>query len=76
MIFTGPTEAGTGYPYSWVLSFPRLMPQLPPGVKLEDIIDSELTFLILEAAAAPTGMTGHVRPFIEAVNLRSTAYVS
>lgn len=76
LTFTGPTEAGTGYNYSWMIAFPRLMPKVAPGVKLEDIISGEIEFLILEASAAPTGMTGHTRPYLEVVNQRTTAYIS
>jgi len=76
LTFTSADLAGVAFPYVFAIGFPRLMPKLAPGVKLEDIIDSELEFLILEAAAAPTGMTGHVRPFLEITNKRTTAYVS
>lgn len=76
LTFTSSTLAGTAYPYIFSISFPRLMPKVAPGVKLEDIINTELEFLILEAAAAPTGMTGHVRPYLEVTTKKTTAYIS
>lgn len=76
LVFTSPTLAAAGYPYSWALSFPRLMLKTAPPRHLEENMDVDLEFLILEASAAPTGMTGHVRPYLEAINLRSTAYVA
>jgi predicted RecA/RadA family phage recombinase len=76
LTFTSSDLAGTGYPYVFTIAFPRLMPKVAPGVKLEEIINSELEFLVLEASAAPSGMTGHTRPYLEVTNKRSTAYIS
>src|SRR5574343_683341 len=72
--FTSASDAGTGHKYSFTIAFPRLMPKFAPDVKLEDIINNGLEFLVLEAAAAPTGMTGHTRPYLEGMNKRTTAY--
>jgi hypothetical protein len=76
LTFTSADLAGVAFPYVFTIAFPRLMPKVAPGVKLEDIINGELEFLILEAAAAPTGMTGHVRPYLEVTNKRATAYIT
>jgi hypothetical protein len=76
LTFTSTELAGTAYYYTFTIGFPRLMPKVAPDVKLEDIINNGLEFLILEASAAPTGMTGHTRPYLEVINKRSTAYIS
>lgn len=76
LTFTSTAEAGTAYPYTITFGFPRLMPKKAPDLKLEDIINNGLEFQILEAASAPTGMTGHTRPYIEAVTKRATAYIA
>lgn len=76
LTFTSAELAAAGYPYSITIGFPRLMLKSAPPRKLEENMDIELEFLILEAAAAPTGMTGHVLPYLEAINLRTSAYVA
>jgi len=76
LIFTGGL-ADTGYYYTFKLGFPRLFLAANPKVTLADIIkDGYLELEGLEAVAAPTGMTGHVRPWCEVLNLRSTAYIA
>ena len=75
LTFTGAVIAGT-HAYQVVLGFPRLKFSGPPDCKLEDIIKNGLEFVAEEAASAPTGMTGHVRPWMEIVNTRATAYVT
>lgn len=76
LTFTSSELAGVAYPYVFSISFPRLMPKVAPDVKLEDIINNGLEFIILEASAAPTGMTGHTRPYLEITNKRTSAYIA
>lgn len=76
LIFTGGIADDTVH-YEMKFGFPRLYLPKSPSVKLADIIkDGVLELEGLEAASAPTGMTGHVRPWFEVVNLRSTAYAA
>lgn len=75
-IFTGGVANDTTH-YAFKIGFPRLFLASNPKVTLADIIkDGYLELEGLEAAAAPTGMTGHVRPWIEVTNLRTTAYIA
>jgi len=75
IVFSGPLLGGTTH-YALSLGFPRMKFTAPPDVKLEDIMKNGLELLAEEAAAAPAGMTGHVRPYLELVNLRPTEYLS
>lgn len=75
LTFTGGI-ADDAVPYSFKLGFPRLKFASQPDAKLQEIMDAQLELIGEEAAAAPTGMTGHVLPWCEVVNLRSTAYVT
>jgi hypothetical protein len=75
-IFTGGVAHSTTH-YAFKIGLPRLFLTANPKIALADIIkDGVLELEGLEAAAAPTGMTGHVRPWIEVTNLRSSAYVA
>jgi hypothetical protein len=76
------TITGTGaliatpYYYSLLLGFTRLIPVEPPKTALADMMVDELEFIAEESAAAPTGMTGYTRPFIEMINLQTTDYLA
>ena len=74
--FTGGVADSTEH-YMFKIGFPKLFLPKNPSVKLADIIkDGVLELEAIEAASAPTGMTGHTRPWIEVENLRSSAYVA
>jgi len=75
MTFTG-ALIEAGHYYQLVLGFTRLLVQEPPAVPLEDMISTSLVFEAQESAAAPTGMTGHVRPFMTLENLATTDYLA
>lgn len=75
LVFTGAVIAGT-HTYKVTFGFPRLKFSGPPDCKLEDIVKNGLEFVAEEAASAPSGMTGHVRLWVEIINTRSTAYVT
>jgi hypothetical protein len=55
--------------YTLVLGFTRLVLVDPPDAPLDPMISNTLTFEFQESAAAPPGMTGHVRPFLTLENL-------
>jgi hypothetical protein len=76
--FTSPVVAGSGLYYSRTYAFPRLKFTEPPVAPLADIMTTVLTGEAEESIAegGPTGMTGHYRPYIEAVNLQSTGYLA
>lgn len=74
LTFTGGT-VGNNSTHSVTLYFPRLMLINPPDVKLEGVIKNELTFAVLEAANAPTGMN-YTRPAMQVRNSASTDYLA
>ncbi len=76
IIFTSKALAAAGVYYSKAYKFPRLKLSGPPAAALNDVMSTVLTFEAEEAASAPTGMTGHVRPYIESINLQSTGYLA
>lgn len=75
LTFTG-AIAGASVNYSLVLGFPRLKFIDPPDAPLADAMTTVLNFEAEEAASAPTGMTGYVRPYAELVNLQTTDYLA
>jgi hypothetical protein len=74
--FTSPVAAAPGVYYKRVYGFPRLKFSAPPAAPLADIMTTVLTFEAEQAAEAPDGMTGHVRPYIEMVNKQATGYLA
>lgn len=74
IVFTGGVADATTY-YTVTLGFPRIKFALAPDSPLEDIMKADLSFIVEEAAAAPTGMTA-VHPWMEIVNLRTTNYLA
>jgi len=58
-----------------IFGFPRLVFKNPPDAKLEDVIKTELTFDIEEAAAAPTGMNS-ARPYCIVRNGQTSNYTA
>jgi len=74
LTFTGVT-IGNNSTQSVAFYFPRLMLINPPDVKLEGVIKNELTFAVLEAAAAANGMN-YTRPYLEVVNTASANYLT
>jgi hypothetical protein len=73
--FTGPLIEVDHY-YRLVLGFTKLVLMDPPDAPLDPMISNTLTFEFQESAAAPTGMTGHVRPFLTLENLASADYLA
>jgi hypothetical protein len=72
--FTSAVEAGTGYPYSHKLYFPRLR-MLLPSADWEEIIKNGLELVAEQAAANPTGMS-YARPYLEWINKKATDYLA
>ncbi|MHB8053675.1 MAG: hypothetical protein ACYDH3_00260 [Candidatus Aminicenantales bacterium] len=76
IVFTSPVAAATGVYYSRTFGFPRMKIVEAPAAPLADIMTTTINLEAEEAAAAPTGMTGHVRPYAEMVNLQATGYLA
>ena len=78
LTFTGGVIAGTGSDPNnatqFVFGFPRLVFKNAPDAKLEDVIKTQLTFDIEEAAAAPTGMNS-ARPYCIVRNGQAANYL-
>jgi hypothetical protein len=74
LTFTGPVIANN-ISYSFTLYFPSLMLQVPPDVKMEPVLKNQLSFVMLEAANAPTGMN-YARPYAELVNTANADYLA
>jgi len=76
IVFTSPNIVSEAIHYGRTYGFPRLKLTAPPAAPLADIMTTVLTFEAEEAAEAPDGMTGHVRPYIEMVNKQATGYLA
>jgi len=72
--FTSANEAGTGYVYSFNLSFPslRIVDVVYP---LNEVVPSSMTLQAEDAASNPTGMS-YARVYAEIINKQTTDYLT